>query len=184
MMKAKSKEQRAESKKSVYCLLYFSLITLCSMLCALYLSGCGYSIHGKAALPFDSIQIERIENKTVEPKLQDMLHKALAEEFRKQGISVSSGAGHKLSGTIHKFDLHLLTSKGDIAAEYEVNIKGDFKLTDPSGKSKVFKNIGSPFIVTFSGPGALNELVASKELASEKAMKDMAMEIVAALLYR
>lgn len=154
---------------------YFSLLTL---------FGCGYSIHNKASLPFDSIQIGKIENKTTQLKLQDMLYKALTEEFLKQGVSVNSSAGYKLSGTIHHFELRILSERSDVAAEYELIIKGDFKLLDPSGKAKEYKDIGSPFIVSFSAFGSLNELIASRELASEKAIKDIAIEIVAAIIYR
>jgi hypothetical protein len=159
------------------------LFALCSMLIALCFGGCGYTIHGKTSLPFDSIQIGKIENITVEPKLQDRLHETLTEEFLKQGIAVYPDAGYKLIGTINQFELRILSEKADIATEYEVLIKGDFKLIDPSGNIKEFKNIGSPFIVSFSGPGPLDELIASKELASEKAIRDMAMEIVAILIY-
>jgi len=160
------------------------LFTLCSLLCAFCFWGCGYSIHGRASLPFDSIQIGKIENLTVEPKLQDRLHKALTDEFLKQGIAVYHDADYKLNGTINQFELRILSEKADIATEYEVIIKGDFRLIDPSGNVKEFKNIISPFIVSFSGPGPLDELIASKELASEKAIKDMAMEIVGILIYR
>jgi hypothetical protein len=54
---------------------------------------------------------------------------------------------------------------------------------EPSGNIKEFKNIGSPFIVSFSSSGSLDELIASKELVSERAIKDMAMEIVAVVIY-
>ncbi len=154
---------------------HFSLFTL---------FGCGYTIHSKASLPFDSIQIGKIENTTVEPKLQDRLHNALTEEFLKQGIAVYPDTGYKLIGTINKFELLILSEKSDVAIEYEVLIKGDFKLIDPSGNIKELKNVGSPFIVSFSSPGPLEELIASKELASEKAIRDMAMEIVAILIYK
>ena len=163
---------------------FLSVQALVSFCLLLTVCGCGYTIHGRASLPFDSIQIDRIENKTLEPKLQDMLYRALTEEFLKEGISVRAQAGHKLSGTINKFNLKVLSEKSDVASEYEVVILGDFKLVDPSGKIKKFKGIGSPFIVSFAGAGSLNELIANKELASERAIRDMAMEIVAALLYR
>lgn len=163
-------------------ILISSLLAACCLLLTAY--GCGYTIHGKALLPFDSIQIGKIENTTLEPKLQDRLHKALTEEFLKQGIEVNPNAGYKLSGSINQFELRMLAVKSDIATEYEVIIKADFKVIDPSGNIKEFKNIGSPFIISFSGSGPLDELIASKELASEKAIKDMAMEIVAVLIYR
>ena len=154
----------------------------CFLLFTLF--GCGYSLHGRASLPFDAIQIGTIENKTVEPKLQDRLYTALTEEFLKQGITVSPDAGYKLSGTIKQFSLLVLSEKGDIATEYEIVMKGDFILVDPSGKQKELKDIGSPFIVSFSGAGPLEGLIASKELASEKAIRDMAMQVVGALTYR
>ena len=150
---------------------------------SLFLVGCGYTIHGKASLPFDSIQITGIENRTLEPKLQDKLYRALTEEFLKQGITVRPGADYKLSGTIHFFELRVLSEKKDIAVEYEVAIKGDFKLFGPSGEMKTLKNIGSPFIVSFPGSGLMEDVIASKESISEKAMRDMAVEIVSALIY-
>ena len=158
------------------------LLTACYLL--LTVSSCGYQIHNKAALPFTAIKIGKIENKTLEPKLQDRLYRALTEEFLKQGVDVHPGAGYKISGTIHQFDLRVLSEKSDVAVDYEVIIKADFTLTDPSGNAKEFRNITSPFIISFSGTGLLNDLIASKELASERAMRDMALEIVAGLIYR
>jgi outer membrane lipopolysaccharide assembly protein LptE/RlpB len=163
-------------------LFYMLLVLSCNLL--LVLSGCGYSLHTKASLPFDAIRIGTIENKTLEPKLQDGLNRSLTGEFLKQGITVQNNAGYKLEGVIHKFELRVLSEKSDVASEYEVTIKGDFRLVDPAGKIKEFKDIGSPFIVSFYGSGKLNELIAHKEQASERALKDMAAEIVATLLYR
>lgn len=163
----------------------FSVCLLFATCCMLFAaSGCGYSIQNKATLPFQAIQIVKIENVTVEPKLQDMLYRALTDEFLKHGVSVNRDAGYKLSGRINHFELLILSEKSDIATEYEVVIKGNFTLTDPSGKIKELKNTGSPFIVSFTGPGPLNDLIASKEKASEKAMRDMAMEMVGIILYQ
>jgi Lipopolysaccharide-assembly len=157
------------------------LLAVCCLLSAAF--GCGYTVRGKASLPFSAVRIVKIENKTLEPKLQDRLYTALTEEFLKQGVDVNPYARYELRGTIKQFTLGILSEKSDIATEYEVTIKCDFKLTDPSGGIKEFKDIGSPFIVSFSGSGRLNDLIASKELASEQAIRDMAEEIVAVLLY-
>jgi outer membrane lipopolysaccharide assembly protein LptE/RlpB len=162
----------------------FHILSFLSCSLLLVLSGCGYSLHTKASLPFDAIRIGKIENKTLEPKLQDGLNRSLTEEFLKQGISVHDNAGYKLEGVIRKFELRVLSEKSEVASEYEVTIKGDFRLVDPAGKIKEFKDIGSPFIVSFIGSGNLNELIANKELASERALKDMAAEIVAIFIYR
>jgi hypothetical protein len=172
---AERKEQRGRISPAV--------VLLCAMLSALCPLGCGYTLHGRASLPFNEIQIGKIENRTLEPKLQDKLSRALTEEFLKQGITVSPDAGYKISGTIHRFELRLLSEKEDIAKEYEVIIRGNFTLVDPSGNAREYKDIGSPFIVSFSGPDLLNELRASKEIASERAIRDLAGEIVAALMY-
>jgi hypothetical protein len=155
---------------------------LCSMLLALCLFGCGYTLHGKSALPFDEIQIERIENRTLEPKLQDRFHRVITEEFLKNGITVSPNAEYKLSGTITFFEMHVLAER-DVAVEYEVVMRGDFKLVSPSGDIKDLKGIGSPFIVSFPGSGLLEDVLAFKELASERALRDMATEIVGILIY-
>ncbi len=170
------------SKFKVNNFLFGSFFIFCCLMFTVY--GCGYSLHGKAALPFDSIRIVKIENKTLEPKLQDRLYAALTEEFLKQGISVAPDAPNKLSGTITQFELRILSEKSNIAREYEVVIKANFVLTDQAGNKKEFKDLGSPFIVSFSGPGSLNELIASKEDASDNAVKDMAAEIVAVLIYK
>jgi len=144
--------------------------------------GCGYTLHGKADLPFNEIQIERIENRTLEPKLQDRFHRVITEEFLKNGITVTPKAEYKLSGTITFFEMHVLAER-DVAVEYEIVMRGNFKLVSPSGDIKDLKDIGSPFIVSFSGSGLLEDVLAFKELASERALKDMATEIVGILMY-
>ena len=155
---------------------------LCSMLLALCLFGCGYTLHGKAALPVNEIQIERIENRTLEPKLQDRFHRVITEEFLKHGVSISPNADYKLSGTINFFEMYVLAER-DVAVEYEVVMRGDFKLVGPSGDTKDIKGIGSPFIVSFPGSGLLEDVLALKERASERALRDMATEIVGILIY-
>jgi hypothetical protein len=159
-------------------------LLLCSVLSALCPLGCGYALHNKASLPFGAIKIGKIENKTLEPKLQDRLYRTLTEEFLKQGVDVNAAAGYKIDGTIHDFALKILSEKSEAAVDYEVTVKADFILTDPSGNTREFKNVESPFIVSFSAPGSINDLIAAKEIASERAMKEIAVEIVAGITYR
>jgi outer membrane lipopolysaccharide assembly protein LptE/RlpB len=154
-----------------------------SLVTGLLLSGCGYSIYGHSELPFTAIQIRTIENKTLEPKLQDKLHKALTEEFMKNGIMVSPVADTKLSAVIHTFDMTVLSEKQGIAIEYRVVIRADFTVEDKEGK-KELKKIDSPFIVSFVSSEDISTLLAKKELAEERALKDVAMRIVGALIYK
>jgi Lipopolysaccharide-assembly len=158
------------------------LSAVCCLLSTLF--SCGYTFHSRASLPFHAIQIDGIENRTDEPKLQDKLSQALTDEFLRQGIAVYHGAGYHLRGKIKLFDLRILSETSDVATEYEVIIKGDFTMTDPAGDIKEFKDIGSPFIISFSATENLSGLLALKEIASDRSVRDMAQQIVAALIYR
>lgn len=158
-------------------------IVCISLLTGLLLSGCGYRVHRQAELPFAEIRIGKIENNTLEPKLQDKLSEALVQEFMKNGIRVSPSADTKLSAVIHMFDLVILAEKDDITIEYRIYVRADFTLEDRDGK-KILKNIESPFIVSFASSEELSTLLAKKELAEEKAMQDVAMRIAGELIYR
>lgn len=162
-------------------LLLFALCSLLSALC--FLIGCGYKFQGRETLPFDSVRIGRIENRTFEPKLEDKLQKALADELIKNGIMISKNSGHVITGVITKFELKPLTEKEGLAVEYEVIIKGEFFLTSPEGKVTELRNSGV-FIVAFYNAGSLNELTASKEPAIETALKNLSSEIRAGIVYR
>jgi hypothetical protein len=154
------------------------------VIAAALLNGCGYSVHRHASLPFQEIGIGTIENRTVEPKLQDRLQRALAEEFLKQGISVSPSAPHKINGVINAFDMAGISAKDNISVEYRVIIDADFALFDGEKKIRDIKHVQSPFIVSFTGAANLNSLLAAKEVAEDKAMNDVAMEIVGALMFK
>jgi hypothetical protein len=160
------------------------LIAWIGLLAGLLLSGCGYSIYRQSDLPFTEIQIRPIENRTVEPKLQDKLYAALTEEFMKNGIRVTPIADTKLSAVIHRFDLVLLSEKKDIAIEYSVIMAADFILEEKDGKKRVIKNADSPFIVSFASSEDLAVLLAKKEVAEEEAARDVAMRIVGELIYK
>ncbi len=158
-----------------FCLIAISvaLLSLC---------GCGYSIHPQSALSIKEIEIGLIENRTLEPKLQDKLHRALTEELMKQGIRVSRGADHKIVGTIKGFELVGLSEKGGVMVEYRVQVSAQFKLLDREGKVVTARDISSPFIVTLTDQGDLGRLLAQKDIAEEQAMSDISMEVVGAIL--
>ncbi len=182
-MVLKSKEPMVKFRAQKKVNKYFILRAIFSLLSVIFFFGCGYSIHDKASLPMGEIQIMDVQNKTYEPKLQDRLNEALTKEFLKHGIKVTENASYKLSGVIDTFELRVLSEKEGVAIEYEVIIQGDFKIIDSTGRSKEFKNIGSPFIVSIYSRGQLDELIALKELASDRAVRDLAMEIVANIIY-
>lgn len=146
-------------------------------------AGCGYSIKTKASLPFTEIRIGYVENRTLEPKLDDKLHRALVEEFAKYGVAVTSGASHVISGTLRNFSMTSLSEKNDITVEYRFIIDADFTYKDSAGKVREIKNRGLPFIVSFSGSGSLPDLLAAREVAERQAMSDLAKSIIGTLIY-
>ncbi len=158
------------------------LLLIAVSVALLSLCGCGYSIHPQSALSIKEIDIGLIENKTLEPKLQDKLHRALTEEFMKQGIRVSRGADYKVTGIVRSFELAGLAEKGGVIVEYRVQISAQFKLLDREGKVVTAKDISSPFIVTLTDQGDLGRLLAQKDIAEEQAMSDISMEVAGAFL--
>ena len=151
---------------------------------ALACSGCGYSIHPQSALPAKEVEIGLIENMTAEPKLQDKLQRALTEEFMKQGIRVSRGAEYRITGVVNSFDLVSLSEKGGVTVEYRVAVSAEFRLFDRGGRVVMTKIISAPFIVSVTDQGDLGNLLAVKDTAEERAMADIAMEIVGAFMFR
>ncbi|MBI5640048.1 MAG: hypothetical protein HZA17_06445 [Nitrospirae bacterium] len=146
------------------------------------LCGCGYAIHKKAGLPFQKIAIGLIENRTLEPKLQDKLHKALVEEFMRQGISVDPSAPHNLTGTIRTFEMVNIAEKSDVSTDFMVRITADFRLSDKEGKIRELNNFS--YHVYFTGAGDLGLLLASKEVAEESALANISSAVVGALIYQ
>jgi hypothetical protein len=148
------------------------------------LAGCGYSIHRKADLPFTAVKIGLIDNRTLEPKLQDRLNRALVEEFARNGISVTQSAKNSLSGVVSRFEMVSLAEKDDITVVYSVIVEADFKYVDDAGGIREIKRIGSPFIVSFTASRDMATLLGSRTIAEERAASDIAREIVGALIYK
>lgn len=153
-------------------------------LAVLMTAGCGYSLHRKADLPFTEIRIGKIENFSLEPKLQDKLHKALVREFTKNGITVTPSVQNVLSGVVRRFEMSSLSEKKDITYEYKIVIEADFTYRDNDGNVRMTKKVMSPFIVSTAGSRDMGVLLGSRDMAEEKAMADIAMEIVGALIYK
>ena len=115
----------------------------------LLLSGCGYSVTRKAICRLKRYKIGTIENKTLEPKLQDKLHGALTEEFMKNGIMVSPYAETKISAVIQKFEMTVLSEKKEITIEYRILIMQTLSWRTRMEK-KEFRKMDSPFIVSLA----------------------------------
>lgn len=161
------------------------LLTTYCLLPTFLLSGCGYAIQTKANLPFETISVGTIENKTSEPKLQDRCHEALAETFSQYGFDVSSSARYLLQGSINRFDLIPTTEVNLTATQYQLVIKATFKLIDTESGKSIPLTADSPFITYFNAnpTDTLEEIMTQKELAEVSAMANLAQTLVGLVTY-
>ncbi|TAN43890.1 MAG: hypothetical protein EPN22_08800 [Nitrospirae bacterium] len=163
-------------RKSIYVFAFFFSVLI-------LLDGCGYAVRGKAELPFDSIALGRIENQTLEPKLQDKLNRALAETFNAYGVTLSSSAKYRIEADITKITLTALSEQELTASEYEISILADFRLVDTEKSIANKIGVASPFRAAFTAVSPLENLTAQKELAMERALKNLAEELARRIVY-
>lgn len=148
----------------------------------LAVTSCGYSIIGSKHLPFNSITIRTVLNRTYEPLLEDRLHNALSKEFLAQGIKVVAGGGDvDLDATITTFVLNTIAAVDERVKEQELILKVDMRLTD-NGSVTEFTSVESPLRITFETTGMVTEYVVQKEIATDKACKEIAKEIVSRII--
>lgn len=163
-------------------ILDFGLLLLAACLIPI-ISSCGYTLQGRASLPFQGVKIGKIVNKTYELRLEDRMQRLLTEELQKNGFILEAGAAYSIEGVLNVFSLRVLSVKGNVASEYEVVIKGDFRLLEPFGKTRTLKGDGI-FRISFTSTEDLQNVAAGKELATERALRDISSEIVASILYQ
>ncbi len=155
------------------------------ILCCVLLSGCGYTIQTRATLPFETISVGTIENKTSEPKLQDRLHQSLAETLSQYGFGVSSSARYRLQGEIYRFELVPTTEVNLTATQYQIVIRASFKLVDTESGKAFPLAADSPFITYFyaNTTDTLEEIMTQKELAEASALANLAQTLVSLVTY-
>lgn len=161
-------------KKGLLIFLHISLIAM---------FGCGYSIQVRANLPFESIAIGKIENRTAEPKLQDKFQRILAETFMEDGFKIEPLSRYKIEGSIISFDLKPLSEKSLTVTEYKVIIKADFYLLDTKTNKKIPINLIRPFVTYFPAHEKIEDVIVKKEIATDRAIKDISLEIRRHIVY-
>jgi outer membrane lipopolysaccharide assembly protein LptE/RlpB len=156
-----------------------------SLLVAALASGCGYTLQGRADLPFETVSLGTIQNTTVEPKLQDRMSRLLAETLMEYGIDVRPSARYKIEGSIEKFVLIPVSEKSLTAIEYQITIVANFIIIDvQTQKKEPLANVSSPFITYFRSSGALVSVLAQKEVATESALRDLSQELARRMIYK
>ncbi|RJR15898.1 MAG: hypothetical protein C4581_11130 [Nitrospiraceae bacterium] len=149
---------------------------------AILVSSCGYRFIGSGSLPFDAITIKPVINNTYEPKLEERMHMALSNEFINQGMEVrSAGTDAVLETTIITFALGAVAAVDETVKEQEIIMNVDLRLIS-NGKITEFNSVASPIKITFQSTGTVNESVARKESAADKACREIAKEIVSKII--
>jgi hypothetical protein len=148
---------------------------------ALSLSGCGYSIVGSQGLLARNVSIGPIENKTTEPGLAEFLYSALSDELMKQGINIDQDSPNRIYGTLNTFQLLGVAESDQVFTSYQVTISGSFIFQGANGKKVVLAS-SSPFIISFSAQGALNDVYAQRQEAIKGGMQSFASQLVSGLI--
>lgn len=112
---------------------------LLAALLALALSGCGYSLAGRASnLPEDiqSIYVETLENNTSRSQVEQILTQAISDELvTRRRFKVVNSAGEAdaiLRGTVLSFAVRPLTFDDEgLATNFEINITADMAFQRP-----------------------------------------------------
>ncbi len=161
-----------------------SICYAAALLLLLAVSSCGYRIVGSTQLPFKSIAIKQVLNKTYEPRLEERLHNALSSEFINQGIEVTAGSGDvELQATVTTFLLGAIAAIDEVVKEQQITMQVNIKLVE-NGKTMEFNSMASPIKITFQSTGTVSASVAEKERATDKACREIAKELVSRIIIR
>ncbi|MDA8090661.1 MAG: LPS assembly lipoprotein LptE [Nitrospiraceae bacterium] len=148
---------------------------------AVLLTGCGYSFVGRKNLKATSVSIGPIANNTTEPGLEQYLYTALSDELMKQGIDVDQTSANKIYGSLDTFQLLGVAETNRVFTSYQVTISGKFIFRGTDGKEVPLAG-ASPFIISFSAQGDLNDVLAQRQLAIRTGMQSFASQIVSGLV--
>lgn len=146
------------------------------------LAGCGYKLQTRADLPFDTIAVGRIENRSLEPKLQDSFNRILAETLAEYGFRVGQSR-YALEGEITDFTLRPTAEVASVAVQYETVIRANFRLIDKASNKSIPLVPSSPFTTYFGSSGRLESALAQKDLSTLSAMKNLSQVIAQQIIY-
>jgi uncharacterized lipoprotein YajG len=137
---------------------------------------------GSKPMPFNSVTIKHVHNKTYEPRLEEKLHNALSKEFISQGIKVMAANGDvDLEATITTFEVGAIAAVEEKVQEQSIKMRVDTRIID---KERVieFTSMESPIKITFQSTGTVTDSVMQKERAINKACREIAREIIGKII--
>jgi len=152
---------------------------------ALY--GCGYHLVGSSSIPFDTILVLPVQNKTHEPLLEDVMYHALSSEFISQGIRVVSTGQRdtktRLETVIRSFSVNTIAASDNTVKEQSIMMEVDFRLIE-GRRVMEFISVRPPINITFQATGSVTEAVIEKQRAMERAAQEIAKELVSRIALR
>lgn len=163
----------------------FLNLAICILQFAFFLTSCGYQLIGAKSLPFHSVTIMPVKNKTYEPHLEEKLHDALSREFFARDIRVMTYGGDiELTAIVKTFELSTIAARDERAQEQAITMQVDIRIIDKKGKVIEFTSLESPIKITFQAVGAVSDAVVQKEKAVDKACTEIARELLSRLVMR
>lgn len=161
------------------------LLTTCYLL--LIPLGCGYHMVGSTSLPFHTVVVRQVINKTYEPGLEDVMHTAISREFISQGVNVTSNEktenAPQLETVIKLFQVNTIAVTDNKVTEQTVTMVVDFRFMD-NKRVIEFNSITSPISITFPTSGGITEAIVEKQRAMEKLSTEIAKEFISRLTMR
>ncbi len=163
--------------------LFRNLIFIICILQYSFLLSCGYGVHRTSGLPVKSVRISSVENHTFEPGLQDLFINIFTEELLRSGISSSGTSDYVVSAILTDYRLDTLSIKDDLSVEYSIQVVADITLRLPDGTTREIKRISSEFMETFVSADNIQAIQSQREVATEKAVRDLSQRIIAGMIY-
>lgn len=160
-------------------LTFFASIFIVSLI----IQSCGYKLYTKADLPFQELYLRNVENRTLEPGLQDKMRKIAYQTLIDNGFTLTSSASRTLDIQIKNYRLVTLSEIGLNTVEYQIIMEVKAVLYDEKGNKIKEFTPSSPFTTFFRTTRDLPSVIADKDLAIESLIRDICDDMVRKLIF-
>ncbi len=166
------------------------LLSLGAILAPMLLLGCGYALVGRTStLPEDvrNIYVEALKNTTRRSQLEQVLARAIADEFvtrrRFEVVSNRTEAHGILSGTVSLFTIRpVVFDAAGRASEYEIVIGASMTFARPNNGPVLWKQDNYSFRELYEATISEADFFSRQDTAIEEVAKKFAQTLVIDLL--
>ncbi len=160
-------------------ILYKAIIFLAFLL---LIGGCGYHLVSIDALPYKTVHLAKVENRTYEPGLKRGFIESFTETCLENGIDLSA-EGPEVRVILTDYDLVVRSLKNSLSSEYSVVIKADVSIFYPDGNKHSIKGLSSEFDESFIAGQSVEEINTQRQRVLRDALKDLSKRILNEVLY-